>query len=44
VDIISAPRPRLKVESIPMRPPQASQIDKMLSWTGIAALALALFT
>jgi hypothetical protein len=35
VDIISAPRPRLKVESIPMRPPQASQIDTISSSTGI---------
>jgi hypothetical protein len=33
VDIVSAPQPRLKVENIPMRPPQASQIDKIRSST-----------
>jgi hypothetical protein len=31
----SAPRPRLKVESIPMRPAQASQIDTIPSSTGM---------
>ena len=36
VDIILAPRPRLKLEGMPMRPPQASQIDTMLP----SALAL----
>jgi hypothetical protein len=35
VDIISAPRPRLKVESTPMRPPQASQIETISSSTGM---------
>jgi hypothetical protein len=35
VDIISAPRPRLKVESIPMRPMQASQIYTMPSSMGM---------